>query len=114
MGNLLSRKCVPGKEAKLLSPDQVRALLSQIPGWQVEEGRLVKVFRLRDHYQAVAFLNAVAWISHRQDHHPFVELGFNTLRVVYWTHAVEGLSENDFICAAKVDWLFQEGEPISL
>lgn len=114
MGNLLSRKCVPGKEAKLLSPDQVQALLPQIPGWQVEEGRLAKVFRLRDHYQAVAFLNAVAWISHQQDHHPFVELGFNTLRVVYWTHAVEGLSENDFICAAKVERLWAERELVSL
>lgn len=114
MGDLLSQKCLPGKEAKPLSPHQVQVLLSQIPGWQVEEGRLVKVFRFKDHYQAVAFLNAVAWISHQQDHHPLVELGFNTVRMVYWTHAVAGLSENDFICAAKVDWLLQEGRRVNV
>ncbi|MBI2961625.1 MAG: 4a-hydroxytetrahydrobiopterin dehydratase [Betaproteobacteria bacterium] len=54
----------------------------------------------------LAFVNAVAWISHREDHHPSLVVGYNSARVEYWTHAIGGLSENDFICAAKVDALF--------
>jgi 4a-hydroxytetrahydrobiopterin dehydratase len=54
----------------------------------------------------MAFVNALAWISHREDHHPDLAVGYNQCRVTYWTHAVGGLSENDFICAAKCDALF--------
>ena len=54
----------------------------------------------------MAFVNAVAWLSHREDHHPELQVGYNRCRVEYWTHAIGGLSENDFICAAKLDALF--------
>jgi 4a-hydroxytetrahydrobiopterin dehydratase len=47
------------------------------------------------------------WVSHREDHHPYLLVGYNTCRVEYWTHAINGLSENDFICAAKVDALLE-------
>jgi 4a-hydroxytetrahydrobiopterin dehydratase len=47
------------------------------------------------------------WVSHREDHHPYLTVGYNTCKVEYWTHAIGGLSENDFICAAKVDALFE-------
>jgi 4a-hydroxytetrahydrobiopterin dehydratase len=53
----------------------------------------------------MAFVNAVAWVSHRQDHHPELKIGYKDCLVSYLTHAIDGLSENDFICAAKVDWL---------
>jgi 4a-hydroxytetrahydrobiopterin dehydratase len=56
-------------------------------------------------YQTMAFVNASAWISHREDHHPDIEVGYNKCRVSYMTHAIDGLSENDFICAAKIDSL---------
>ena len=52
-------------------------------------------------------MNAAAWISHREDHHPDITVGYNTCRVAYKTHAINGLSENDFICAAKLDALFE-------
>ncbi len=55
----------------------------------------------------MAFVNAAAWISHREDHHPDITVGYNQCRVEYWTHAIGGLSENDFICAAKLDRLFE-------
>jgi 4a-hydroxytetrahydrobiopterin dehydratase len=55
----------------------------------------------------MAFVNTVAWISHREDHHPDIALGYNKCRVEYTTHSVGGLSENDFICAAKIDVLFK-------
>jgi 4a-hydroxytetrahydrobiopterin dehydratase len=54
----------------------------------------------------MAFVNAAAWISHREDHHPDITVGYNQCCVEYWTHAIKGLSENDFICAAKLDKLF--------
>jgi 4a-hydroxytetrahydrobiopterin dehydratase len=55
----------------------------------------------------MAFVNAVAWISHREDHHPNVFAGFSRCELVYTTHAVDGLTENDFICADKVDALLE-------
>lgn len=109
MNTLAKQRCRPCEGGTaLLSDAQVAQLLSQLTGWQLEEGKLVKTFHFRDHCQAVAFVNAVAWISHTQDHHPVVELGYNTVRLAYWTHAIGGLSENDFICAAKVDSLLAE------
>jgi 4a-hydroxytetrahydrobiopterin dehydratase len=55
----------------------------------------------------MAFVNAAAWVSHREDHHPDMAVGYNQCRVAYVTHAIKGLSENDFICAAKLDALFE-------
>lgn len=109
MNTLAKQTCRPCEGGTApLADAQVAQLLSQLTDWQLEEGKLVKTFRFRDHYQAVAFVNAVAWISHTQDHHPVVELGYNTVRLAYWTHAIGGLSVNDFICAAKVDSVLAE------
>ena len=80
-------------------------LLSHAEGWEVAGDRLTKSFQFTDHYQVMAFVNAIAWISHREDHHPELLVGYNTCTVRYNTHSVGGLSENDFICAAKVDQL---------
>lgn len=64
-------------------------------------------FKFKNYYQTMAFVNAVAWLSHREDHHPDLAVGYNHCLVVYMTHAIQGLSENDFICAAKIDGLFK-------
>lgn len=90
-----------------LRPEEAHNLVKQVPGWQLEDRRIARSYAFKTHYQAVAFVNAIAWISHREDHHPDVELGYNTVRVRYTTHAIDGLSVNDFICAAKVDALFE-------
>lgn len=55
----------------------------------------------------MAFVNAIAWVSHRQDHHPELLVGYKDCRVAYWTHTIGGLSENDFICAAKLERLLE-------
>lgn len=86
---------------------QAREMLKQLKGWSIENGQLVKVYSFSNYYQTMAFVNALAWLSHREDHHPDLAVGFNRCRVVYWTHAIGGLSENDFICAAKCDALFE-------
>ena len=90
-----------------LSGHDLEHLLGHAQGWEVEGGRLTRVFEFPDHYQTMAFVNAVAWVSHREDHHPELVVGYRTCAVRYATHSIGGLSENDFICAAKVDRLVE-------
>jgi len=90
-----------------LAVHQVRQLLDQVDGWEVQGGELTKSFVFEDHFRAVAFVNAVAWISHREDHHPELRLTYDTVTLRYSTHTVGGLSRNDFLCAAKVDHLLE-------
>ncbi len=85
---------------------QAKDMLGQLKGWLLEDGKLVKLYPFSNYHHTMAFVNALAWISHREDHHPDLAVGYNQCRVTYWTHAVGGLSENDFICAAKCDALF--------
>lgn len=89
-----------------LTADESAKLLKQLKGWAVENGVIAKTYAFKNHYQAMAFVNAAAWISHREDHHPDIVVGYNQCKVTYITHAIKGLSENDFICAAKLDALF--------
>ncbi len=108
MTDLTARRCKPCEGGvEPLKPDQVETLLSQLKGWRLAFGQITKLYSFDNHYQAVAFLNAVAWISHREDHHPDITVGYNTCRVAYKTHVINGLSDNDFICAAKLDALFE-------
>jgi 4a-hydroxytetrahydrobiopterin dehydratase len=92
--------------ATRLTGPQAQARLANLQGWSIVDGKLVKDFAFKDYYETMAFVNALAWISHREDHHPDLEVGFNRCRVAYATHSIGGLSENDFICAAKTDALF--------
>ena len=66
---------------------------------------LSRRFEFKNYYQTIAFANAVAWIAHRQDHHPQLTLGYKLCDLGYTTHSVQGLSINDFICAARIDAL---------
>ena len=93
------------KEAACVKPINTGALMKQLKGWILEDGKLVKVYAFRNYYETMAFVNATAWISHHEDHHPDLEIGYDYCRVTYTTHAIRGLSENDFICAAKIDRL---------
>jgi 4a-hydroxytetrahydrobiopterin dehydratase len=108
MSDLTAKRCKPCEGGVApLSASEAATLLAQLDGWALEEGRVAKTYAFKNHYEAVAFVNAVAWISHREDHHPDLALGYNSVRVTYITHAIGGLSENDFICAAKIDRLFE-------
>jgi 4a-hydroxytetrahydrobiopterin dehydratase len=89
-----------------LKPHEVSQLLVQLDGWELRNGVITKSYEFTNYYQTMAFVNAAAWISHREDHHPDMTVGYNKCRVEYSTHAIKGLSENDFICAAKLDALF--------
>ena len=106
MSDLARKKCKPCEGGVApLTPEQVKPMLKGLQGWQVEDGKLTKSFSFANYYETMAFVNALAWISHREDHHPDLSVHYNKCRVEYWTHAIGGLSENDFICAAKCDAL---------
>ena len=108
--DLASKQCKPcegGVRAPALSQDEIDTLLKQLDGWTLHDSRISKAFEFKDHYQTMSFVNAVAWISHRENHHPDMSVSYRRCRLEYSTHALNGLSENDFICAAKVDALFK-------
>ena len=107
VADLASGRCKPCEGGvEPLREAEIRNLLKQLDGWEHAGGRIVKTYSFKNHYQAMAFANAAAWISNREDHHPDITVGYNQCRVEYVTHAINGLSENDFICAAKLDKLF--------
>jgi 4a-hydroxytetrahydrobiopterin dehydratase len=95
-----------GPDAKL-DDRRVGQLLSQLPGWERKGDEISKTYKFKNYYETMAFVNAAAWVSHREDHHPDMEVGYNQCRVRYSTHSVGGLSENDFICAAKLEALMR-------
>jgi 4a-hydroxytetrahydrobiopterin dehydratase len=104
--DIFNGHCKPCEGGILALDAEVAAsLLQELAGWALVGQKLEKTFAFRNHYEAMAFVNAVAWVSHREDHHPELAVGYKDCRVSYWTHAIGGLSENDFICAAKLEKL---------
>jgi len=105
--DLAAKKCKPCEGGvSPLKPPEIAALLGQLDGWQLREGVITKTYEFKNYYQTMAFVNAAAWVAHREDHHPDMTVGYSKCTVNYSTHAINGLSENDFICAAKLDALF--------
>jgi 4a-hydroxytetrahydrobiopterin dehydratase len=105
---LVKSKCKPCEGGVVpLTPEETAQLLKQLNGWTPINGVIRKTYEFKNYYQAMAFVNAAAWVSHREDHHPDITVGYNKCNVEYVTHAIGGLSTNDFICAAKLDALFE-------
>lgn len=106
MDHLKEKTCKPCEGGVARMDDKaVELLLKQIPKWKKDpiKSEIFRVFEFKNYYQVMAFVNAIAWIAHQENHHPNLEVGYNRCVVRYTTHAIQGLSENDFICAAKVD-----------
>ena len=107
MNELAARKCKPCEGGTApLTPTQAQLLLAQLSSaWVVTEDAhaIRRAFTFRDFYRTMSFVNALAHIANIEDHHPDLEVGYNYCRVTFTTHAIRGLSENDFVCAAKVD-----------
>jgi 4a-hydroxytetrahydrobiopterin dehydratase len=89
-----------------LTAIEIAEQLRTLSGWTRKGGVISKTYVFKNYYEAVAFVNATAWISHRADHHPDIVLGYKQCEVAYTSHDVGGLSARDFACAAKVDSLF--------
>ncbi len=90
-----------------LKAGEIDKLFKQLDGWVLQGDTIAKTYAFKNYFQTMAFVNAAAWVSHREDHHPDIVVGYNQCLVSYVTHAINGLSENDFICAAKLDALFE-------
>jgi 4a-hydroxytetrahydrobiopterin dehydratase len=106
MSDLAARRCKPCEGGMApLTPAQAQELLRQVSGWTLaaDAKTLRREFVFRDFYRTMSFVNALAHVANIEDHHPDLEVGYNYCHVTYTTHAVGGLSENDFVCAAKID-----------
>src|SRR3990167_405300 len=106
--DLTSKRCKPCEGGvPPLSQAEADNMMKQLEGWQQSDNLIDKTYRFKNYYQTIAFVNAIAWMAHREDHHPNLAVAYDSCRVEYSTHAINGLSENDFICAAKADALFE-------
>ncbi len=106
MSMLSGKKCQPlpaGTPA--LTRARIDALLKEVPGWAQDGKVITKSWSFKNYHETMAFVNAVAWVAHREDHHPDMSVGYNRCRVEFSTHSIGGISENDFICAAKIEAL---------
>ena len=108
---LSEKRCLPCEGGvKPLDRAMAETLLKQLGSqWKLSaDGKQIQgAFEFKNYYRTTAFVNAAAWIAHSEDHHPDIAFGYKTVNITYWTHAIGGLSENDFICAAKVDALLK-------
>jgi 4a-hydroxytetrahydrobiopterin dehydratase len=109
MSELINKHCVPcdGGTAPL-DAEATRHFMTKLSlGWQLDaDGKAIRrEFAFKNFYRTMSFVNAVAHIANTEDHHPDLEVGYNYCRIKFSTHAIGGLSENDFICAAKIDAL---------
>lgn len=103
---LFEQHCIPyAKGSPALSAEECAALLTQAPDWEInaENSAISRLFHFKNYYQTIAFVNAVAWICHQQDHHPDMTVSYNRCHITFSTHTVAGLSRNDFICATRID-----------
>jgi 4a-hydroxytetrahydrobiopterin dehydratase len=105
MNDLATMHCKPLEGHAAMNANDIAAHLERVEAWSHSDGAIEKTFRFADYHRTVAFVNAVAWIAHREDHHPEIAFGYNRCTLRYNTHSVGGISLNDFICAAKVDAL---------
>ena len=105
MNDLARLHCRPLEGHAAMSVEEIGLHLKAADGWAFIGGVIEKTFRFADYHRTMAFVNAVAWIAHREDHHPDIAFGYDRCTLRFETHSVGGISLNDFICAARVDAL---------
>lgn len=88
-----------------MAADAITQHLAQAPGWTLNRGAIEKTYRFADYHRTIAFVNALAWVANAEDHHPDLQVSYGQCTVRFNTHSVNGISINDFICAAKLDAL---------
>jgi 4a-hydroxytetrahydrobiopterin dehydratase len=105
MNELAARHCQPLEGQAPMTAVDVSAHLAQAAGWALVNEAIEKTYRFADYHRTIAFVNALAWIANAEDHHPDLLVSYSRCVVRFNTHSVQGISINDFICAAKVDAL---------
>jgi 4a-hydroxytetrahydrobiopterin dehydratase len=104
MINLLHARC-QAQDVLPMGEDGIRDHLAQLSGWHLSGAAIEKTFSFKNYFETIAFVNALAWICHTEDHHPELQVSYNRCVTRFSTHSVAGVSRNDFICAAKADAL---------
>jgi 4a-hydroxytetrahydrobiopterin dehydratase len=105
--NLTSLRCSTEHMRSPLADATRQQLLATLPDWQAEGIELVKTFKFTNYHEVMAFVNALAWIAHQEDHHPDLSVHYNRVVVRFSSHDAGALTLNDFICAAKAEALTQ-------
>jgi 4a-hydroxytetrahydrobiopterin dehydratase len=107
MTELAAKTCVPCRGGvPALKGKELSELQKQVPGWQVvNEHHLMRKFTFPDFRQALSFVNRVGEVAEQQGHHPDILLAWGRVEITLWTHKIDGLTESDFIMAAKIDRL---------
>ena len=107
---LKDKKCLPceGGVDPINKKDATQLLTNLHPDWRLlNDKEIIRTFKLKNHYEVMSLVNMIAWISNTEDHHPSIKYEYSTVEVTYKTNAINGLSENDFICASKIDYCFK-------
>ena len=112
MNELINKKCEACRiDAPKVTDEEIPSLMSQIPLWDIiEENNIRKLtclFKFSDYEQSLVFTNKVATLADEEDHHPQIILEWGKVKVIWWSHKIQGLHKNDFICAAKTDRLYK-------
>ncbi len=104
MSDLTKKKCIPCEGGvPPLSESQAQMFLSQVPGWSLKERWITKEYQFKNFQDALRFVNRVGEVAEEEGHHPDIHIFYSRVRFDLWTHAIGGLSENDFILAAKIE-----------
>lgn len=104
MSDLASKHAAPDGTAPKLTEDETKELAKEVPGWSVKDGKLIREVLVKNFRAALAMINALGEIAEKENHHPDLLIhGWNHVRIELYTHTAQGLSENDFILAAKFD-----------
>lgn len=107
--NLAQKKCVACEGGiRPFTQKEAEEYLVQVQDWEIKDGEINKTFTFKNFDQTMVFVNGVADIAREQNHHPEMEVSYKVCKIRYTTHAIHGLSENDFICAAKIDELLKK------
>lgn len=101
---MLANECCTPTAVKLPA-QEVEILLREVPHWALVDGVLARTYTFKNFHETMAFVNAVAWVAHQQDHHPDMVVGYRKVTLNFATHSAGGLTRNDFICAARVNAL---------
>ena len=107
LADLAALSAAPQHDESAFTSTRIEAQLSVLPDWVFQSGKIVKTFRFANYYETMAFVNVVAAIAHKSDHHPDLSVHYNRCEVAFNTHDVDhgkgGISVNDFICAARIE-----------
>src|SRR5713101_5592845 len=98
---LASGKCVPCNDAKPFTAGEAIERLKDLPGWNLQSGSIQKEFRFKSYLAGLDFAYSIGKIAELENHHPDLYIGWRRVKVVFSTHAIKGLSQNDFVMAAK-------------